>query len=50
MRPPPRHVGTLLDEAVNDDAIAVYCRVLVVERIDERLGQIEQPLHTAPTA
>lgn len=42
--PTASHIGTLLDEAVDDDAVAVDRGVLVVERVDERLGQVEQAL------
>lgn len=44
LHPPPRHVGALLDEAVDDYAVAVDSRVLVVEGVDESLGQVEQAL------
>lgn len=44
LSPPAPHVGALLDEAVDDDAVAVDRCVLVVEGVDERLGQVEQSL------
>lgn len=44
LRPPARHVGALFNEAVDDYAVAVNSRVLVVEGVDESLGQVEQAL------
>lgn len=42
--PPPAKVGALLQEAVDDDAVAVDRGVLVVQRVNERLAQVEQSL------